>query len=176
MTLIGNRCRDIIACTGEIISHSISKRQWCARSLLRGPSKTQRSKIDLFRKSRVQTNDSWRIKKRDWTPSVLSLRAKCTKMMENMGYDLASGPSLNFGKGRRTLLWSFIPKGKAPDYYQQTRMGLGYVSTPIPSAFEFEESLYHDHSSGTSCESRCQCWRHLQGALGEHGLNKPPRR
>jgi len=26
------------------------------------------------------------------------------KMMENMGYDLASGPNLNFDKRRRTLL------------------------------------------------------------------------
>jgi len=38
-------------------------------------------------------------------------------MMENMGYDLTSGPGLNLGKGRRTLLQSFVPKGKAPDYY-----------------------------------------------------------
>jgi len=35
------------------------------------------------------------------------------RMMENMGYDLTKGPGLNFGKGRRTLLWSFVPKGKA---------------------------------------------------------------
>jgi len=34
------------------------------------------------------------------------------KMMENMGYDLTSGHGLNFGKGRRTLLRSFVPKGK----------------------------------------------------------------
>ena len=52
------------------------------------------------------------------------------------------GPGLNFGKGRRTLLWSFVPKGKTPDW------GLGYVSTPIPSASE--ESLCHDYSSVTS--------------------------
>ena len=56
-------------------------------------------------------------------------------MMENMGYDLTSGPGLNFGKGRRTLLRS-VPKGKAPDYYHRTRMGLGYVSTPILSVTE----------------------------------------
>ena len=30
------------------------------------------------------------------------------------------------------------------------RRGLGYVSTPIPSASESEGSLYHYHSSGTS--------------------------
>ena len=66
------------------------------------------------------------------------------KMMGNMGYDLASGLGLNFGKGRQTLLRSFIPKGKAPDYYHRTRRGLGYMSTPIPSASESEESLYHN--------------------------------
>ena len=72
------------------------------------------------------------------------------RMMENMGYDLTSGPGLNFGKGRRTLLRSFVPKGKAHDYYHQTGRGLGYVSTPVPSASESEESLYYNHSSGTS--------------------------
>jgi len=72
------------------------------------------------------------------------------RMMENMGYDLTNGPGLNFGKGRKTLFRFFVPKGKAPDYYHWTRRGLGYVSTLILSAFEFEESLNHNHSSGTS--------------------------
>jgi len=71
-------------------------------------------------------------------------------MMENIGYDLMKKSDLNFGKGRRTLLQSFIPKGKAPDYYHKTQRRLGYISTPIPSTSESEESLYHDHSSGTS--------------------------
>jgi len=71
-------------------------------------------------------------------------------MMENMGYDLISGPGLNFDKGRRILLRSFVPKGKAPDYYHRARKGLGYVSTRIPSASESEGSLYHNHSSGMS--------------------------
>ena len=69
-------------------------------------------------------------------------------MMERMGYDLTNGPGLNFDKGRRTLLRSFVPKGKTPDYYYRTHRGLGYVSTPISS--ESEESLYHNYSSGTS--------------------------
>ena len=71
-------------------------------------------------------------------------------MMKNIGYGLTGGSGLNFGKGRRILLRSFVPKEKAPDYYQRTYRGLGYVSTPIPSASESEESLYHNHSSGTS--------------------------
>jgi len=70
--------------------------------------------------------------------------------MENMGYDLTSGFGLNFGKGRRTLLRSFVPKGKAPDYYHRTRKGLGYVSTPTPLSPESSESLYHNYSSDTS--------------------------
>ena len=48
------------------------------------------------------------------------------------------------------MLRSFIPKGKAPDYYHRTRRGLGYVSTPILLASESKESLYHNHSSSTS--------------------------
>ena len=52
------------------------------------------------------------------------------RMMKSMGYDLTSRPGLNFGKGRRTLLRSFVPKGKTLDYYHRTRRGLGYVSTP----------------------------------------------
>jgi len=57
---------------------------------------------------------------------------------------------LNFSKGRRTLLRSFIPKGKAPGYYHRTRRRLGYVLTLILSTSESEESLHHNHSSGMS--------------------------
>jgi len=67
------------------------------------------------------------------------------RMMESMGYDLTNGPGLNFSKGRRTLLQSFVPKGKTSDYYHRTRRGLGYVSTPIPSASDSEKSLGHDY-------------------------------
>ena len=71
------------------------------------------------------------------------------RMMEGMGYDLTNDPGWNFGKGR-TLLRSFVPKGKTPDYYHLTRRGLGYVSTPVLSASESEELLYHNYSSDTS--------------------------
>ena len=74
---------------------------------------------------------------------------KALRMIGSMGYDLTNGPNLNFSKGR-TLPRSFIPKGKTPDYYHRTRRGLSYVSTPIPSASESEESLYYNYSSGTS--------------------------
>ena len=77
-------------------------------------------------------------------------KSNVLRMMESMRYDLTNGPGLNFSKGRRTLLQSFVLKGKTPDYYHRTRRGLGYVSTPIPSASESEEVLYHNYSSGTS--------------------------
>jgi len=83
-------------------------------------------------------------------PQFTHYEPNVLRMMESMGYDLTNGPGLNFSKGRRTLLRSFVLKGKTPDYYHRTRRGLGYVSTPIPSASESEESLYNDYSSGTS--------------------------
>ena len=73
-------------------------------------------------------------------PQFSHYKINVLRMMKNMGYDLSSGPGLNFSKERRTLLRSFVPKGKAPDYYHRTRRGLGYVSTPIPSSSESEGS------------------------------------
>ena len=86
------------------------------------------------------------------SPQFAHYEPNVLRMMESMGYDLTNGPGLNFSfrKGRRTLLRSFTPKGKTPDYYHRTRRGLGYVSTPNPSASESEESLCRKHSSGTS--------------------------
>ena len=54
-------------------------------------------------------------------------------MMRKMGYNLKHGESLNFRKGRRSLLRNFVPKGKPANYYDNTRRGLGYV-TPTPPA------------------------------------------
>ena len=53
-------------------------------------------------------------------PQFAHYEPNVLRMMESMGYDLANDPVLNFGKGRRTLLWSFVPKGKTPDYYHRT--------------------------------------------------------
>ena len=83
-------------------------------------------------------------------PQFIHYEPNILKMMESMGYDLTNSPGLNFGKGRRTLLRSFVPKGKSPYYYHRTRRGLGYVSTPIPSASESEKLLCHNYSFGTS--------------------------
>ena len=77
----------------------------------------------------------------DESPQFSHYKPNVLRMMENMGYDLTYGPGLNFGKGRRILLRSFVPKGKALDYYHRTHRGLGYVSTPILSVSESGESL-----------------------------------
>lgn len=52
------------------------------------------------------------------------------RMMKKMGYELTLKKRLNFGKGRRSLLSSFVLEDKNLDYYYRTRMGLGYVTTP----------------------------------------------
>ena len=67
-----------------------------------------------------------------------------------MGYDFTKGSGLNFGKGKRALLRSFVPKGKDPYYYHKTRRGLGYVSMLVLSDSESEEEIYHGSSSAIS--------------------------
>ena len=71
-------------------------------------------------------------------------------MMERIGYDFTKGSFLNIGTGKRALLRSIVPKGKDPDYYHQTRRGLGYVSTPVSSDSKSEEEVHLDSSSATS--------------------------
>jgi len=111
------------------------------------PAKHKGEKPILFGKieSELVTHES--LKDNPESPQLSHYGPNACCMMENMGYDLMKRFDLNFGQGRRALLQSFIPKGKAPDYYHQTWRGLGYVSTPIPSGSESEESLYHDHLS-----------------------------
>jgi len=70
-------------------------------------------------------------------------------MMEKMGYDFTKESGLNFGKGKRALLRSFVPKSKDPGYYHKTRRGLGYVSTLVSSDFKSDEKVCHDSSSAT---------------------------
>jgi len=70
--------------------------------------------------------------------------------MKRMGYDFTKESSVNFGKGKRALFRSFVPKGKDLDYYHKTRRGLGYVSTPVSLDPESEKEVYLDSSSATS--------------------------
>ena len=69
------------------------------------------------------------------------------KMMRRMGYNLQRGNGLNFRRGRRGLLWTFVPKGKPVDYYDKTCRGLGYITPPIQSQ---SETALPSHSSSSS--------------------------
>ena len=51
-------------------------------------------------------------------------------MMERMRHDFTKESGLNFSRGKRAMLCSFVPKGKNPDYYHKARRELGYVTTP----------------------------------------------
>jgi len=62
-------------------------------------------------------------------------------MMKRMGNNLNRGDSLNFGKGRRIPLQSFVPERKLANYYDRIRWGLGYVTLPPQSKSESDESL-----------------------------------
>ena len=105
----------------------------------------QRPKTNFFGRIKSELVPREDSESENESPQFTHYEPNVLRMMKNMAYDLTNGPGLNFGKGRRTLLRSFVPKGKTPDYYQRTRSGLGYVSTPIPSASESEGSLYHNH-------------------------------
>jgi len=119
-------------------------------SLFMVPARRKGQKLILFRRIKSELMPREDSESENEPPQFAHYELNVLKMMENMGYDLMNGPGLNFGKRRRTLLRSFVPKGKTPDYYHRTRRGLGYVSTPIPSASESEGSLYYYRSSGTS--------------------------
>jgi len=60
---------------------------------------------------------------------------------------------LNFGRGRRGLLRTFVPKGKPADYYDKTRKGLGYITPPAQSQSEGDESFPSHSSSSSEWES-----------------------
>jgi len=119
-------------------------------SLFIVPARRKGQKLILFERIKSKLMPREDSESDNESPQFAHYEPNVFRMMENMGYDLANGPGLNFGKGTRTLLRSFIPKGKTPDYYHQIRRGLGYMSTPISSASESEGSSYHYRSSGTS--------------------------
>ena len=69
------------------------------------------------------------------------------KMMKNIGYNLTRGEGLCFGKGRRTPLLHFLPKGKPNDYYHKSRRGLGYVSPSSAQSHKSWKGVEDDHST-----------------------------
>ena len=71
--------------------------------------------------------------------------------MKKMGYNLKRGEGLNFGKGRRSLLCNFVPKGKPANYYDNTRRGLGYVTPTSPATVQFtDDEPIPSHSASSS--------------------------
>ena len=67
------------------------------------------------------------------------------RMMKRMGYDLHRGDDLNFEKGRRIHLQPLMLKEKLLNYYDQTSMGLGYVTPSTLSELETDDSLLYHH-------------------------------
>ena len=52
-------------------------------------------------------------------------------MMRKMGYNLQRGNGLNFRRGQRGLLWTFVLKGKPTNYYNKTRRGSDMLHLPL---------------------------------------------
>jgi len=69
--------------------------------------------------------------------------------MRRMGNNLQHENIFNFGRGRRGLLQTFIPKGMPANYNDKTCRGLGYIIPPTQSQSEENESL-PSHSSSSS--------------------------
>jgi len=54
------------------------------------------------------------------SPQFFYYGQRLRHMMERMGYDFTKESDLNFGKRKRALLRSFVPKDKDPNYYHKT--------------------------------------------------------
>ena len=87
------------------------------------PARRKSQKLILFGQIKSELMSCEESKSKNEPPQFTHYELNVLRMMENIGYDLANGPGLNFSKGRRILLRSFVPKGKTPDYYHQTRRG-----------------------------------------------------
>ena len=72
--------------------------------------------------------------------------------MKKMGYNLEHGMGLNFGKGRRSLMRNFVPKGKPANYYGNTRRGLGYVAPTSSATVQAEDDEPIPSHSASSSE------------------------
>ena len=100
-------------------------------------------------------------------------KSNVLRMIEHIGYDLTSGLGLNFGKGRRILLLSFIPKGKAPDYYHQTRGGWAMCQLQSRQSLSLKS-----HYTIITCQARHHGSQMSVSAASsknysKHGFNKP---
>ena len=75
-----------------------------------------------------------------------------------MGYNLQRVKGLNFKKGRRDLLQTFVPKEKPTNYYDKTRRGLGYVTPPTPLQSEDDVSIPSHSATSSEWESDVSMW------------------
>ena len=102
-------------------------------SLFKVPARRKSQKSILFGRIESESMTREDSESENELPQFSHYKPNVLRMIENMRYDLISGPGLNFGKGRRTLLQSFVLKGKTPDYYHQNCKGLGLCvnSNPI---------------------------------------------
>ena len=135
--------------TNKVIPYGTRKDRRRMQGSLWSTSQAEGSKANSIWKNWVWAYSLWKIRGLVWVSTILHYRQKSRHMMERMGYDLTKESRLNFGRGNRILLRSFVPKGKDPDYYHKTWRWLGYVSTLVLLNFESEE-VYHNSSSATS--------------------------
>jgi len=82
-------------------------------------------------------------------PQIFHYARSSHHMMRRMGYNLHHENGLNFRRGRRSLLRTFVSKGKLANYYDKTHRGLGYVTPPTQFQSKRDESL-PSHSSSSS--------------------------
>jgi len=88
-------------------------------------------------------------------PQFFHYARSANHMMKRMGYNLNRRNGLNFGKGRRIPLQSFVPKGKPPNYSDRTHRGMGYVTPSPQSEPESDGSLPSQSSDLSSWDSDC---------------------
>jgi len=86
-------------------------------------------------------------------PQIFHYARSVHHMMRKMGYNLQRGNGLNFRRGQRGLLWTFVLKGKPTNYYNKTRRGLGYVIPPALFQSEEDKSLLSLSSILSECKS-----------------------
>jgi len=80
------------------------------------------------------------------SPQFFYYARSAHRMMKEMG---RRGEGVNFGRGRRIPLQTFVLKGKPINYYNQTRRGLRYTTPSVQLDLEFEKPL-PSHSSYSS--------------------------
>ena len=92
-------------------------------SVLVGPPSKEGQLPIIFGKAQLQRFATADSSSDSDTPQFFHYARPAHHTMRKMGYDLQHGKGLNFGKGRRGFLRSFVPRGKPANYYDNTRRG-----------------------------------------------------